>query len=533
MEDEWQEESGTGSDSADDVPASRAPSSFAPPAPNVPGLPSTPTPDATRALSPSSVPWNNTPKSMLPSNDPAVQSAKASKLKVLTQAVAEATQNLKDDPYLHNGGLMTPGGTVKVPAFLTNLLNMATAPEGKDIVCYFEGHVIINDPETMEKQLLPKYYRHNRFSSFQRQLHYFGFRKLVGIGGKLKSPCIFSNTSLKGKPTAALLSIQRRTKGERSLRNQEMGEDPAWTKDHKAAKTQYLKICTEVAEAQAARRELMRMMKISFDESKPVTSSVDPLDGDHELELVQERQRQKKASSKKREPNTKLYSSFYQGQTFSPEHKGGSKTPNGSDRPGTRHQGSRNGTLASILDANTDDEDEASELSSLRGDGGSECLSDVAAKVPKGRGGQGRKKTGAQGTKRRRAQLDSSGDEGARRGRKKGTGGAASRAAPLSKRRGRNGGLINFYQDFDYTSFGSMYNNGQHAFDADSHEPISDNDVIKAIQAGGLWGEWNAHVVTSLCTTCHALTHTNYSWRLAHLSYRHLAPQLSLLCSSP
>ena len=36
----------------------------------------------------------------------------------------------------------------------------------------------VRDLEGMAKQILPKYFRHAKYASFQRQLNYFGFRKI-------------------------------------------------------------------------------------------------------------------------------------------------------------------------------------------------------------------------------------------------------------------------------------------------------------------------------------------------------------------
>jgi hypothetical protein len=41
---------------------------------------------------------------------------------------------------------------------------------------------MMRDPLMLSNEILPKYYRHNRFPSFQRQLNNFGFRKADGKG---------------------------------------------------------------------------------------------------------------------------------------------------------------------------------------------------------------------------------------------------------------------------------------------------------------------------------------------------------------
>jgi hypothetical protein len=40
----------------------------------------------------------------------------------------------------------------------------------------------MRNPEKLSTDVLPKYFRHGHFSSFQRQLNNFGFKKIEGKG---------------------------------------------------------------------------------------------------------------------------------------------------------------------------------------------------------------------------------------------------------------------------------------------------------------------------------------------------------------
>jgi hypothetical protein len=49
----------------------------------------------------------------------------------------------------------------------------------------------VHDPHKLASNVLHKYFRHSKFASFQRQLNYFGFRKLAGKGKM--APCSYTN----------------------------------------------------------------------------------------------------------------------------------------------------------------------------------------------------------------------------------------------------------------------------------------------------------------------------------------------------
>jgi len=49
----------------------------------------------------------------------------------------------------------------------------------------------VHNPYKLESHVLHRYFRHSKFASFQRQLNYFGFRKLAGKGKM--APCSYVN----------------------------------------------------------------------------------------------------------------------------------------------------------------------------------------------------------------------------------------------------------------------------------------------------------------------------------------------------
>jgi len=86
---------------------------------------------------------------------------------------------------------------------LTKILNK----ERKDIIEWSNGQVIIHDPFKLESDVLYKYFRHSKYSSFQRQMNNFGFSKITGKGKM--SPCRFVNNSTTSD-MRSLLSIKRK-----------------------------------------------------------------------------------------------------------------------------------------------------------------------------------------------------------------------------------------------------------------------------------------------------------------------------------
>jgi hypothetical protein len=70
------------------------------------------------------------------------------------------------------------------------------------------GKIEVHSPHKLETHVLEKYFRHSKFASFQRQLNYFGFRKLAGKGKM--APCSYMNDAATGD-LGSLLLIKVRT----------------------------------------------------------------------------------------------------------------------------------------------------------------------------------------------------------------------------------------------------------------------------------------------------------------------------------
>lgn len=95
-----------------------------------------------------------------------------------------------------------------IPDFLSKLYQMLNF-EDAEIIQWDQGKIYVKDPDKLGKEVLKKYFRHSRYTSFQRQLNYFGFKKIEGKGKF--SPCVYANDDFKGPDMRAILNIKRKT----------------------------------------------------------------------------------------------------------------------------------------------------------------------------------------------------------------------------------------------------------------------------------------------------------------------------------
>lgn len=96
-----------------------------------------------------------------------------------------------------------------IAEFLYQLTKMLQ-DDNSEIVEWSQGRIKVHSPTRLENEVLHKYFRHSKFASFQRQLNYFGFRKIAGKGKM--APCSYVNEACTSD-IRSLLQIKRKTNG--------------------------------------------------------------------------------------------------------------------------------------------------------------------------------------------------------------------------------------------------------------------------------------------------------------------------------
>lgn len=89
----------------------------------------------------------------------------------LTEQANSSDGKRKRRPYHHES----------FPSKLHRLLTETEEAEQDDIVSFnLEGTaILIHQPDVFEEEIIPKYFRHSKLSSFKRQLSMYGFTRIL------------------------------------------------------------------------------------------------------------------------------------------------------------------------------------------------------------------------------------------------------------------------------------------------------------------------------------------------------------------
>jgi HSF-type DNA-binding len=134
-----------------------------------------------------------------------------SKEGLVKDSAVKQEERIDEDGSEETGGSMDDGSGQHHPIaeFLYQLTKMLT-DDNNEIIEWVDGRIKVHYPERLEGEVLHKYFRHSKFASFQRQLNYFGFRKIAGKGKM--SPCSYVNEAASSD-IRSLLLIKRKTNG--------------------------------------------------------------------------------------------------------------------------------------------------------------------------------------------------------------------------------------------------------------------------------------------------------------------------------
>lgn len=102
--------------------------------------------------------------------------------------------------------------------FISNLWDMVEDPDSNELISWDKDgeHFLIHDRERFEQEILPKYFKHNRFSSFVRQLNIYNFVKSQHHDKDLPSNQVWSRMFFKRGFPELLDNIKRKSKSGKS-----------------------------------------------------------------------------------------------------------------------------------------------------------------------------------------------------------------------------------------------------------------------------------------------------------------------------
>lgn len=130
-------------------------------------------------------------------------------------------------------------GVSTIPIFLKKTYKMVDTCDPKIASWTPDGEMfVVKDPDLFASEVIPQYFDHNKFSSFARQLNFYGFRKMQAkpirnsdFDVDTAKHVTFFNEKFKRGRCDLLKEIQRSTRGGATLSGQDQAKEVQELKD--------------------------------------------------------------------------------------------------------------------------------------------------------------------------------------------------------------------------------------------------------------------------------------------------------------
>lgn len=161
------------------------------------------------------------------------------------------------------------GGTT-IPIFLKKTYKMIDSCDPSIASWTEEGDMfIVKDPDVFATQVIPQYFDHNKFSSFARQLNFYGFRKMQSkpirnsdFDTGTAKHVTFYNENFKRGRCDLLKKIQRSTRGGGNTTGQDSHRDVQNLRDQVAMLEQKMDEMSSQVEDRVRRLELEMLARL-------------------------------------------------------------------------------------------------------------------------------------------------------------------------------------------------------------------------------------------------------------------------------
>jgi len=155
-------------------------------------------------------------------------------------------------------------GATTIPIFLKKTYKMIDTCDPKIASWTPDGEMfVVKDPDLFAATIIPQYFDHNKFSSFARQLNFYGFRKMqakpirnADFNVDTAKHVTFYNEKFKRGRCDLLKEIQRSTRGGNSSSNSDQSKEISALKQQVASLEEQLKETNQNVEERMRRLEL-------------------------------------------------------------------------------------------------------------------------------------------------------------------------------------------------------------------------------------------------------------------------------------